>query len=142
MNRSKSYYNWEKRLRGLYNSWHGMMRRCYNPKHSFYQDYGGRGIKVCKEWKDFHKFLVDMKPTWKKELTLERINNSADYSKENCCWATRKEQANNRRNNRFITYNDETKTLAQWISYFNLKGSTVRQRYYIYKWSLDRCFER
>ena len=138
--RSDSYYKWEKEWRSLYNSWNGMNERCYNPNRNKYPDYGGRGIGVMKRWHKFQNFLDDMKSTWKKGLTLERINNNKDYSKKNCRWATRKEQANNRRDSRFITFNGEIKTLATWINILGLKSNNVRQQFYCYKWPIERCF--
>lgn len=79
-----------------YESWAGMMRRCYNPKDTRYVDYGFRGIFVNERWHKFANFFEDMgvKPDG---LTLERKNNSEGYSKDNCKWATYEEQNNNRR---------------------------------------------
>ncbi len=76
--------------------WKTMRQRCCNPKCTDYADYGGRGITVCKRWDDFSAFIEDMGQRPVKH-TIDRINNSLGYFKENCQWATNKTQANNRR---------------------------------------------
>lgn len=83
-----------------YNVWVGIKYRCYNPNDPRYLDWGGRGITICDRWLDsFENFLEDMgeKP---KGLSLDRLDNDKEYSKENCRWATPREQNQNRRNNK------------------------------------------
>jgi hypothetical protein len=83
--------------RRLYNVWKAAYYRCYQPLNKYYKSYGGRGIKMSEEWKDFGVFLTDMLPTYQSGLTLERIDVDGDYCKENCTWITNKAQASNRR---------------------------------------------
>lgn len=126
----------------FYQAWASMKRRCDNPKVAYYQHYGGRGIGYDSRWKLYKNFEADMKPTYQAHLTLDRIDNNKGYSKANCRWATLEQQMNNRRNSRYIRFRGIVKTLTQWARYFNLKRSTVSQRYYVYHWSIAQCLSQ
>jgi hypothetical protein len=98
----------------LHSLWGGIHSRCYNPKVKRYSDYGGRGIRVVERWHSFENFRDDVgvRP---EGMTIERIDNNGDYGPDNFRWATRQEQSYNKRNNRLVTHNGETKCLAEWI---------------------------
>lgn len=76
-----------------------MMRRCHNPKHKQFKDWGGRGITVCDEWHNMEAFLAWADETYIEGRSLDRIDNDGNYEPGNCRWATAKDQANNTRKN-------------------------------------------
>lgn len=80
----------------LYSTWESMRNRCNNQNNKRYKDYGGRGIKVCKQWDSFKTFEADMGPR-PEGYTLGRIDNNGDYEPNNCEWQTRATQSANRR---------------------------------------------
>lgn len=109
-----------------YKVWNTIKLRCYDPKSPSYKDYGARGITMSDAWKEsFDIFLADMGSRPSKNHSIERDNNDLGYSKENCRWATRREQANNRRSNRYFTFDGERKTLADWCREFDLEYAVV-----------------
>lgn len=123
----------------IYRIWLNMKTRCNNHKASGYSRYGGRGITYQDSWKYFDNFYRDMSPTYKAGLTIDRIDNNGNYTKENCRWSDVVTQANNRRNSRYFTIKGITKTLAEWIKTSSIKSSTVRQRLYCYGWSVEKA---
>ena len=112
---------------GAHRSWGKMMQRCGNPNDTHYANYGGRGITVCDRWLKFENFYADMgdRPVG---MSIDRIDNNKGYSPENCRWATKSEQQNNTRNNRLITYNNETLNVSQWSVRMGWDASVLRTR--------------
>lgn len=111
-----------------YHIWHDMKRRCRDPRTKAFVNYGARGITVCERWNSFEAFYQDMGPRPTPKHTIERKDNDAGYAPENCVWATRKEQCNNSRHNRIITFNGKSMTLAQAIESSGISPNTVRRR--------------
>lgn len=118
--------------------WYKMRQRCLDPNCPAYPDYGGRGIKICERWNSYELFKEDMKDGFSPELTLDRIDNSKGYYKENCRWADRITQNNNTRVNNFIEFNGLSQTLPQWSRVLGIKRSTLAQRIHVYKWSVEK----
>lgn len=107
------------------NIWGLMRDRCNNKNSRAYPKYGGRGIKVCKEWETFSGFWKDMINGYEDNLTLDRINNDKGYSRENCRWASWQVQQNNRRNNTILSIDGKQDTLANWCRFYKIKPATV-----------------
>lgn len=121
-----------KRNTRIYHTWRSMKDRCLNKNNDAYPRYGGRGIKICEEWLEFIPFYEwAMANGYRDDLTLDRKDNDGDYEPSNCRWVTMKLQANNRRSNKKITYNNETKTIAEWADYLDLPYSRIEHRYSI-----------
>jgi hypothetical protein len=108
----------------------GMIGRCNNPNMPNYGRYGGRGIKVCSRWVDggFWAFLEDMGPRPSPSHSLDRIDTDGDYEPGNCRWATAKEQGRNRRNNKMLTYNGQTKPMSEWAEALGINPHTLKTR--------------
>lgn len=113
-----------------------MQDRCYNEKNIRYKDWGGRGIQVCDEWRNsFTAFEIwALNNDYSAELSIDRIDNNSNYCLENCRWATLEEQANNKSNNRYVTINNEIKTVTQRCKKYNVKPSLARNRIDILNW--------
>ena len=117
-----------------------MRERCNCRNSTNYHKYGGRGITVCKEW-DSAKAFVEwaFSNGYGDDLTLDRIDNEKGYSPDNCRWITQKEQQNNRRNNRIITCDGESHTLAEWAYLKDIGKSTLWARIEKYKWPIQKA---
>lgn len=128
------------RKRGpTYATWGSMKRRCNNPNASNYHLYGGRGIGYTDDWEYYDNFLKDMGERPSSDYSLDRIDNSKGYSKDNCRWATRSEQASNKRSNRFIEYKGKDKTLSEWARQYGISVGTLFARLNVQKWSMEKA---
>lgn len=111
-----------------WNSWAAMWERCTRAAHPAFPRYGGRGIAVCQQWKDFRNFLADMgeRPDGK---TLDRFpNKDGNYEPGNCRWATPREQSLNTALNHHNSALGTTMTVVEWAERSGLKKSTIRER--------------
>lgn len=121
-----------------YSSWNDMMKRCYNKNASHYNNYGGRGIAVCDRWLKFENFYADMGDRLE-GTSIDRIDNNGNYEPGNCKWSTRKEQCNNRRSNRFVTYAGKTLTLSEWSDVSGIPAKAIRKRLSVFNWTVKRA---
>lgn len=109
-----------------YRSWRQMKQRCYNHKNTQYRLYGARGIIVCQRWlNSFENFLEDMGNKPDDSYTIDRIDVNGNYEPNNCRWATKVEQGNNRRNNRYITYKCRQYTISEFARLFDVPPNNV-----------------
>lgn len=120
----------------LYRIWSLMKDRCTNPNAEHYDLYGGRGIAVCDEWLQYEPFREwALSNGYRKELSIDRIDNDKGYEPSNCRWATQLEQANNKRTNIVIAQNGETKTLGEWAAQLGMEPRALWWRLYNDGWS-------
>lgn len=107
-----------------------MMHRCYHEHRKDYKYYGGRGIKVCDRWHNFDYFVEDMRPSYKKGLSLDRRDNDGGYSKENCSWVPHKQQCRNRSSTHFITNpnSGDRYTITELSKIYNVPRTTIHSR--------------
>lgn len=123
-----------------YSSYKCIMQRCYLPVAENYKLYGEKGISVCDEWHDISKFAEWAKASnYRIGLTLDRIDPRGNYSPQNCRWATKKQQSNNRTNTRKYTHNGETRALTEWAEIAGINRFTLYTRLEKMHWSIDRA---
>jgi hypothetical protein len=113
----------------IHGIWARMIQRCHNKNSPDYEKYGGRGIAVCKRWRNsFESFYADMGARPDDDAQIDRINNNGPYSPSNCRWATRSENCSNTRRNHFITYSGKTQTMSQWAREIGITHMTLWKR--------------
>ena len=111
----------------IYRIWHAMISRCTNPSTASWQHYGARGITVCERWRSFSNFFADMghRP---KGHSLDRKDNNAGYSPENCRWVTIEIQTRNRRSTKSISFNGKTQCIEDWAVELGLPSRRIARR--------------
>lgn len=108
--------------------YYDMRNRCLNPNHSHFYLWGGRGIEICQRWMDsIDNFISDMGPK-PHGLTLERKDNNAGYSPDNCCWATRRDQIKNQRTSKLYTFDGQKRTLPEIAASCGLTYQSLQNR--------------
>jgi hypothetical protein len=123
----------------LYRVWGGMKERCFDFSNKAFSDYGGRGIKVCSEWLDYETFHAwAMAKGYKEGVSIERINNDGNYEPSNCKWIESSKQASNRRNNHYLTFNGQTKTITVWANELGIYPKNLLNRI-TRGWSVERA---
>lgn len=124
-------------------AWAGMTRRCRSESDYQYQDYGGRGIRVCDRWlgvNGFANFLADMGSKPSAKHSLDRFpDKNGGYCPENCRWATRVQQARNRRSNTILECGGESLTLAEWSERTGIKPHTIMARIRRHRWTVKKA---
>lgn len=124
----------------LFHIWQHIILRSYTLSNPHYKDYGGRGIGVCPEWRDFICFKEwAYSHGYTDKLTIDRIDNNKGYYPDNCRWTDYYTQSNNRRFNHLIEYKGVVRTLAQWSKLMNIPKSTLFNRLNVLGWSTERA---
>lgn len=121
-----------------YKIWCNVKERCLNPNSKNYSDYGGRGISICPKWRhSFEAFYKDMGPRPSIHHSIERENNNAGYSPGNCKWATKTEQARNKRNNHIVEFNGEQMCIAALADKVGKPYSLIYKRITRFRWPVE-----
>lgn len=121
-----------------YHNWDGIIQRCFNPKNKGFKNYGGRGITVDPRWRIYENFIADVGRCPGPGYSLDRKNNDGNYEPGNVHWATREEQARNRRDNHRLTYSGKTLCLTDWAALVGIKVGTLWRRLKV-GWTVERA---
>lgn len=122
----------------LYHVWVAMKQRCFNPRSQEYYNYGGRGITVCDEWFDYVNFYEWARGKYEPGLTIDRIDVNGNYEPSNCRFVPQSIQNVNRRNNRYVTYNGETKAASEMAKKYGFRPSVLYKRLKT-GWTIERA---
>ena len=124
----------------LYRIWRGMKARCNNPHTKDFHYYGARGIKVCDEWMEHYESFRDwaFANGYSDMLTLDRVEANKGYSPDNCRWVDRQTQMRNTRNNLYLTFNGETKSLTEWSEITGMDRHTISRRKNVLGWDDEK----
>lgn len=123
----------------IYGVWCSMVQRTTLPSCRAFKDYGGRGIGIDPRWLSFEEFYKDMGDPPFPKASLERLDNDEGYSKGNVVWATRAQQARNKRNTRLFEFQGEARTLSEWAERTGIGRATLASRVYVYKWPIAKA---
>ncbi len=134
----------------FYEVWKGIKQRCYNKNHMYYKNYGGKGIVMSTEWLTFRNFMDDMldgyldhqKKFGIKNTSIDRLDNSKHYCKENCRWTTRQIQMNNTRKNVIVEYLGEKLSIAEWSRKTGIRYLTLYNRIIILKMPIEKALKK
>ena len=126
-----------KSLTSEYNIWGNMLYRCNTESSALYNAYGGRGIRVSESWHTFEGFISDMGEKPSPEYSIDRVDVNGDYCKENCRWATKKQQSRNRTNSQYIYIEGEKMQVNDYCEMYNVSVQATKSRIRR-KWSNER----
>jgi hypothetical protein len=120
-------------------AWCAIKTRCSNENLPYYEDYGGRGIRVCKRWRlSFPKFFADMGPRPSSKHSIERKDNDGNYEPGNCIWATPNQQARNKRDTKRLTFRGIIRAMADWSEVVGIPSQVIGDRLRL-GWSVERA---
>jgi hypothetical protein len=130
----------------LINIYFAMKHRCLRKNCKQFKDYGGRGIIICEEWLNKDNGFINfynwaLSNGYSEKLTIDRINNNGNYEPSNCKWSTYSEQNSNKRNSRFVDFNGEHKTIAEWEKELGVSNGTIRHRIYKSGWDIEKALK-
>ena len=124
----------------IYDAWRNMKRRCYLKTAKYYKNYGGRGIRVCDEWRDNYGSFLEwaLANGWQEKLQLDRIDNDGNYEPNNCRWIPQRKNLLNRRTNYYITYKGKKQTVTEWSKELGINVRTLTKRLRV--WDVEKAF--